>query len=145
VWTIHNLGEAIAICHDKEYAPCLQYVGHVLSHPGSFNLCDEDVIEVMEKAWPHFIPALEQKLTLPFIQDNASLTSQLRCTSEQLDELEDKYRELCDKNAQLISMCKAKDKDQQDDEQEITHLQAQLACYTGSQLQDPHAELPMKR
>jgi hypothetical protein len=67
VWTIYNLGEAIAVCHDKECDPCLKYVGHVLSHPGSFNLHDKDVIGVIDKAWPHFIPALKQKLTLPFI------------------------------------------------------------------------------
>jgi hypothetical protein len=80
------------------------------------------MIGAIEKVWPYFIPALKQKLTLSLIQDNANLTSWLRCTSEQLDELKDKYRELCDKNAQLISICKAKVRDWQDDEQEITCL-----------------------
>jgi hypothetical protein len=55
---------------------------------------------------------------------------QLKHTTEQLDDLEDKYKELCDKNSWLIDRCKAKDKDSQDDEQDITHLRAQLACYT---------------
>jgi hypothetical protein len=82
------------------------------------------VIGAIEKAWPHFIPALEQKLTLPLIQDNADLTSQLKHTSEQPDELEDKYKELCDKNMWLIDQCKAKAKDLQDDKQEVTYLQA---------------------
>jgi hypothetical protein len=74
------------------------------------------MIEVIDKAWPYFIPTLEQKLTLPFIRDNANLASWLKHTSEQLDELEDKYRELCNKKVQLICMCKAKDREWQDDE-----------------------------
>jgi hypothetical protein len=102
VRTIHNLGEAVMVCHDKACDPCLKYVMHILSHPGSFNLCDKDVIGAIEKVWPHFIPALKQKLTLPCIRDNADLTGWLKCTSEQLDELEDKYKELCDKNTWLI-------------------------------------------
>jgi hypothetical protein len=65
VWTIHNLGKAIAVCHHKECGLCLKYVGHVLSHPGSFNLLDKDVMGAIEKAWLHFISALEQKLTCP--------------------------------------------------------------------------------
>jgi hypothetical protein len=69
------------------------------------------VIGAIEKVWPHFIPALEQKLTLPLVQDNADLVGQLKRTSEQLDELEDKYNDLCDKNSQLIDRCKAKHKD----------------------------------
>jgi hypothetical protein len=31
--------------------------------------------------------------------------------TEQLDKLEDKYKDLCDKNSRLIDWCKAKDKD----------------------------------
>jgi hypothetical protein len=65
--------------------------------------------------------------------------------SKQLDELEDKYKDLCDKNMQLIDRCKAKDKDLQDDKQEITRLRAQLARYTGSQLRDPYNEPPTTR
>jgi hypothetical protein len=57
------------------------------------------MIGAIEKAWPHFIPALEQKLTLPLVRDNTDLTGQLKCTSKQLDELEDKYKDLCDKNS----------------------------------------------
>jgi chromosome segregation ATPase len=84
--------------------------------------------------WPHFIPTLEQRLTLPFLQDNANLTSQLKRTTKQLDNLKDNYRELHNKNAQLIGLYKAKDRDLQDNEQEIACLQAQLAHYTGLQL-----------
>jgi hypothetical protein len=65
--------------------------------------------------------------------------------SEQHDELEDKYKDLCDKNMQLIDWCKAKDKDLQDNEQEIVHLRAQLAHYTESQLWDLYDKLPAKR
>jgi hypothetical protein len=43
------------------------YAEHILSHPRSFNLRDEDMIGAIEKVWPHFIPTLEQKLTLPLI------------------------------------------------------------------------------
>jgi hypothetical protein len=49
-WTIHNLGEAITVCHDKECGPCFEYMGHILSHPGSFNLHNEDIIGAIEKA-----------------------------------------------------------------------------------------------
>jgi hypothetical protein len=86
------------------------------------------VIGDIEKAWPHFIPTLEQKLTLPLVRNNADLTGWLKrtgwlkCTTEQLDELEDKYKDLCNKNSRLIDQCKAKDKDLRDDEQEITRL-----------------------
>jgi hypothetical protein len=66
-WTIHYLGEAITVCHDKACGPCFTYTEHVLSHPRSFSLHDEDVIGAIEKEWPHFIPTLEQKLTLPIV------------------------------------------------------------------------------
>jgi hypothetical protein len=101
-WTIHHLGEAITVCHDKECGPCFAYMAHVLSHPGSFNLHDENVIGAIEKVWPHFIPTLKQKLTLPLVRDNTDLTGRLKRTSEQLDELKDKYKDLCNKNSQLI-------------------------------------------
>jgi hypothetical protein len=55
------------ICHDKECGPCFTYMEHILHHPGSFNLRDEDMIGAIEKVWPHFIPTLEQKLTLPLV------------------------------------------------------------------------------
>jgi hypothetical protein len=78
------------------------YAEHILSHPGSFNLHDKDVIGAIEKAWPHFIPTLEQKLTWSLVRDNADLTGQLKCTTEQLDDLKDKYKDLCNKNSWLI-------------------------------------------
>jgi hypothetical protein len=96
------LGEAIAVCHDKECSPCFPYAEHILSYPRSFNLRNENVIRAIEKAWPHFIPTLEQKLTLLLVWDNADLTGWLKHMSEQHDELEDKYKDLCDKNMQLI-------------------------------------------
>jgi hypothetical protein len=96
------------------------------------------MIGAIEKVWPHFIPTLQQKLTLPLVRDNTNLTGRLKCMSEQLDELKDKYKDLCNKNSWLIDQCKAKDKDLQDDEQEIPCLQAQLACYMG-----PNSETPM--
>jgi hypothetical protein len=80
------------------------------------------MIVAIEKVWPHFIPTLKQKLTLPLIRDNANLTGQLKHTSKQLDELKGKYKQLCNKNVRLIDRCKAKEKDLQDDKQEITHL-----------------------
>jgi hypothetical protein len=101
-WTIHYLGEVIAVYHNKECGPCFAYTEHILSHPGSFNLRDENMIGAIEKVWPHFILALEQKLTLPLVRDNADLTGRLKRMSEQLDELKDKYKDLCDKNSQLI-------------------------------------------
>jgi hypothetical protein len=82
--------------------PCFTYAEHVLSHPGSFNLRDEDVIGAIEKVWPHFIPTLKQKLTLPLVRNNANLMGRLKRMTEQLDKLEDKYKDLCDKNSRLI-------------------------------------------
>jgi hypothetical protein len=55
------------ICHNKECSLYFVYAEHILSHPESFNLHDENMIVAIEKVLPHFIPTLKQKLTLPLV------------------------------------------------------------------------------
>jgi hypothetical protein len=122
LWTIHCLGEAIDVWYDNKCNICTTYVAHVLNHSGSFKLSDEDITKVIEKVWPHFFITHKQGLTQPLEDKITDLKGWLIYTSEQLEDLKSANRDLCEKNGQLIDLCKAKDKALHDNAQELSHL-----------------------
>jgi hypothetical protein len=66
-------------------------------------------------AWPHYLPTIKQKGALPLIKENANLTGWLRHMIEQIEKLKER-------NLDLVDLCKNKDRDLHEDEQEIKHL-----------------------
>jgi hypothetical protein len=65
LWSIHTIGDAIALCHDAACTPCAQYVEHLLLHTGMFGLPLEWVQEVASKAWPHLIETTQEEAARP--------------------------------------------------------------------------------
>jgi hypothetical protein len=70
----------------------------MLNHQGSFSLDDDDITNLIEKAWPCYFINIEKGLTWPLEDNIANLTGQLKCTSQDLTHLENLYKDLCRNN-----------------------------------------------
>jgi hypothetical protein len=102
LWSIHSLGDAIAVCHDSKCTICTTYAAHILDYKGSFNLSNKDIKDLIEKVWPCFFITLKQELTRPLEDKVADLKGQLKCTDRIMDDLDGSLKDVTGKNDQLI-------------------------------------------
>jgi hypothetical protein len=93
-WSIHTIGNAIALCHNVACTPCTQYVEHLLLHMGKFGLPLEQVQEVASKAWPCLIETTHEEATRPLTQRLAGLQHYMQDKQEWHTDLEDALEDL---------------------------------------------------